>query len=68
MTVYNNVLGRATRLMQASPLMLHVWPLLHQVKVIQLQNVLIMVMSLKMMKVATVLILKGFDINHIVET
>lgn len=54
MTVYNNVLVRAARLIQATFLMLHVWPLLHQVKVIQMQNVMTMVMSLKMMKVVIV--------------
>ena len=54
MTVYKNVLGRPARLIQAAPLMLHVWPLLHQAKVIQMQNVMTMVMSLKMMKVAIV--------------
>ena len=54
MTVYKNLLGRAARLIQATPLVLHVWPLLRQAKVIKLQNVMIMVMSLKMMKVAIV--------------
>ena len=37
MTVFKNVLGRAARLIQATPLTLHVtlhvWPLHHQVKV-----------------------------------
>ena len=54
MTVFKNVLGRPARLIQATPLMLHVWLLHdHQVKVSQMQNVM-MVMSLTIMKVAIV--------------
>ena len=47
-------IGDSPKVNPSTPLMLHVWHVLHQVKVNLTRNVKMVVMSLRLMKVATV--------------